>query len=271
MLNNRWNWMPLWSPPGEGAAGDGLTYADDAPKDDAADASADSAADGVADNAADDAAGDKAGDDAAGDDDAASDADAAKAARKAELDAMSPEDRAKAEADDAAAEAEEARLDAIPEDGKYELKMPEGVEVDTALMTELGPEFAALGLSNRDAQRLADKFIAAQTARMTAQAERWNETTQGWVDTAKKDPEIGGAKWDATAAAASGVVERFGTDGLREYLNASGAGNHPELIRLLAKVGAAIGEDDPIVPENPGGGKRDTVTAMYPNDPPKGK
>lgn len=203
-------------------------------------------------------------------------ADEAKAAKRAEREAelakMSPEDRAKAEADDAAAEAEEARVNAVPEDGKYDLKMPEGIQVDQALLDALGPEFKSLELTNGQAQALADKFIKTQQDRAAAAASDWNKTTEGWVDTAKKDPEIGGAKWDQTVKHATGVVERFGTPELQEYLNTSRAGNHPELIRLLAKVGAMIGEDDPIIPENPGAkSAADHATVLYPNDQPKGK
>lgn len=246
MRNNGWN-FPLWSPEGEGA---GAEQVDTAWTE----------------------AGKTVASDVAADDVVATDKDEAKAARQAELDAMSPEDRAKAEADEAASDVEDAKLDMIPEDGVYDLKMPDGVNLDAEMLAALGPEFKELGLSNRDAQRLADKFIAAQTARMTKQAEDWAATTQGWVDEARRDPEIGGAKWDASAAAAAGVVDRFGSPGLREYLNASGAGNHPELIRLLAKVGAAIGEDNPALSESPGGGgKQDAASTLYPNDPPKGK
>lgn len=267
-LNNRWNWMPLWSPAGEGAGG-----GDDAP--------GDAAAVGVATGVADDAnagkpdAGSKAGDPppAEGDAPAAGDnADEAAAARKAELDAMTPEDRAKAEADDAAAAEAEAKLDAIPEDGKYALTMPEGVEVDQALLDALGPEFKDLALSNRDAQRLADKFIEIETAKRAKQAEDWAGTVAKWADDAKKDTEIGGPKWDASVSSAGRALDRFGSPALTEYLDATGAGNHPELIRLLAKVGAAIGEDEPAISENPRGGpKPDTAAVLYPNDTPKGK
>lgn len=197
---------------------------------------------------------------------------AKKAERAADLAKMSPADRAKAEADDAAAEVEQARLDAVPEDGKYDLKMPEGIQVDQELLEAITPEFKSLELTNGQAQALADKFIKAQQDRAGKAADDWAATTSGWVDTAKKDPEIGGAKWDETARVSAGVVERFGSPALKEYLNTSMAGNHPELIRLLAKVGAMIGEDDPITPENPGAKPAaDHATVLYPNDKPKGK
>ena len=162
--------------------------------------------------------------------------------------------------------------DTVPEDGKYNLTMPEGVELDQALLDEVAPQFKELGLTTKQAQALTDKFIAAQTKRAEAQADTWAQTITGWVDQAKADPEIGGAKWDSTVKAASGVVGKFGSPELKEYLNASGAGNHPEMIRFMAKVGAVISEDNPAISENPGKTvARDSAAILYPDDQPKGK
>ena len=49
--------------------------------------------------------------------------------------------------------------DRVPDDGRYQLTMPEGIEVDQELIDALGPDFHALGLTNRQAQQLADRFI----------------------------------------------------------------------------------------------------------------
>lgn len=188
-------------------------------------------------------------------------------------------DPAKTADENAAAKAEHDKtkpaadpLDVVPADGKYALTMPEGVTVDQALLDELSPEFKAAGLTGKQAQALADKYIARKTAEAKAQGEAWAKTTSDWVDAAKADPEIGGAKWDGTVKAASGIVGRFGNDALKEYLNASGAGNHPEMIRFMAKVGAMIGEDKPAISETPGSKvKADSATILYPDDQPKGK
>lgn len=161
--------------------------------------------------------------------------------------------------------------DTVPEDGNYALTMPEGVEVDQELLDALSPEFKELGLTTKQAQALADKFIAAQQAKVEGAQNQFAQTVAGWVDQAKKDPEIGGAKWDGTVKNASGVVSRFGTPELKEFLNTSGAGNHPELIRFMAKVGAMIGEDNPAISENPGRVQsKDTASILYPDDKPKG-
>lgn len=196
-----------------------------------------------------------------------------KAARKAELDKMSPEDRTKAEADDAAKEAEEVRLATVPDDGKYDLKMPDGVELNADLLAAISPDLAALALSNGQAQQLANTFIAAQQAANVKAAEAWATTLNGWVETAKADPEIGGAKWDATVKNATRAIGKFGSPELREYLEHSGGGNHAEMIRAWAKVGAAIGEDNPAVGDPAGKptATADKAAVLYPNDLPKGK
>jgi hypothetical protein len=192
-------------------------------------------------------------------------------------------DPAKSEAENAAAKTEhdktkpaekseaEKALDAVPEDGKYTLAMPEGVEVDQELLDALGPKFKAKNLTTREAQELADEFIKIETARGTKRMEEWGKTISGWADTAKKDAEIGGDKWDATTKAATRAVNTLGSPGLKAYLNASGGGNHPELIRIFAKVGAMISEDNP--PADGAGGKGKPVEAahmLFPNDTPKG-
>jgi len=188
-------------------------------------------------------------------------------------------DPAKSDADNAAAKAEHDKgkpaidpLDLVPEDGKYTLTMPEGVTLDAELLDALGPEFKEAGLTPRQAQKLADKFIEKQRADYAKQSDAWKTTVEGWADKAKNDPEIGGAKWDKTAKDASSLVNRFGTPELKTYLNSSGGGNHPELIRFMAKVGAMIGEDNPAISENRGQKTTaDAAERLYPNDQPKGK
>lgn len=182
------------------------------------------------------------------------------AAAKAEHDKTKPADKG---GDDPA--------NKVPEDGKYSLTMPEGFEVDQALLDELGPEFKELGLTNAQAQKLADKFIAAQQAKAEEQGTKWSETVTKWADDAKADKEIGGDKWDSTVAASQRAVKQFGTPALREYLNASGGGNHPELIRFMAKVGAMIKEDSPAGSGSGGSGKpADPAHVLFPSDAPKG-
>lgn len=188
-------------------------------------------------------------------------------------------DPAKSEEENAAAKAEHDKAkpaskdpaDTVPEDGKYTLTMPDGVELDTELAEALGPDFKDLGLTNAQAQKLVDKYIATQQTRVAKQTEAWAGTVQKWADDAKADKDIGGAKWDQTVAASRRAVGKLGSPALTEYLNSSGGGNHPEMIRFMAKVGAMISEDTPATGGADGKGKPvDHAYAMFPSDAPKG-
>ena len=186
-------------------------------------------------------------------------------------------DPTKSEADNATAKAEHDKakpveaVDTVPEDGKYTLTMPEGVEVDTELLDAVSPEFKSLGLTTKQAQALTDKFVAIQTERAKKQGEGWSKTVEGWIGEAKADPDMGGAKWDATVKVAVKAVDTLGTPALKDYLTASGGGNHPELIRFMAKVGAMIREDNPASGGAGGSGKPiEAAHVLFPNDAPKG-
>lgn len=189
-------------------------------------------------------------------------------------------DPAKSEAENAAAKTEHDKgkpaeksdvADSVPENGKYDLKMPDGVDLDTELADALGPEFADLKLTNAQAQKLVDKYIAVQTARMEKQGADFAETVAGWADTAKKDPDMGGDRWDGTVKTAQRAVNALGTPALKDYLNASGGGNHPELIRFMAKAGELIKEDNPAGGGAEGTGKpAEAAYTLFPTDAPKG-
>jgi hypothetical protein len=186
--------------------------------------------------------------------------DAENAAAKAEHDKTKPAEKK-----------DEDPANKVPEDGKYALTMPDGVEVDQEMLDALGPDFKDIGLTNAQAQKLADKFIKVQQDRMQKQGETWNNTVQKWVDDAKADKEIGGDKWDATVKNAQRAVNTLGTPALKEYLQASGGGNHPELIRVFARAGNLIKEDDPAKGGAEGAGKpADPAHVLFPNDAPKG-
>ncbi len=86
-----------------------------------------------------------------------------------------------------------------------------------------------------------------------------------WVAKAKADPELGGDKFDANLAVAKKAMDRFATPEFKAYLNETGLGNHPEMLRMLFKTGQAISEDK-FVPSNQGNAKaRDAAKTLYPS------
>ena len=201
-------------------------------------------------------------------------------------------DPAKSDADNAAAKAEhdkakpaEPDADKVPEDGKYALKMPDGVDLDAGLAEALSPEFNELGLTNAQAQKLVDKYISVQQERAEANAnspvgvmasvmaEYFKDagTPDTWIAKAKADPEIGGANWATTETNAMRFVKHAADPSLIAYLEASGSGNHPALIKAFAKAGALLREDAPAQGGAGGAGKpAEAAHLLFPNDTPKG-
>lgn len=138
----------------------------------------------------------------------------------------------------------EATQDAnsVPDDGKYEFNLPDGVPLDKELAELAGPQMRDAGITQKQANTLAG--ILGDQRRQ--QAEAWNKTQEDWISNAKADREIGGGGFDRSIDTARKALERFGTPELRDYLTHSGGGNHPELIRFMARVGNAFSEDKPV-------------------------
>lgn len=144
----------------------------------------------------------------------------------------------------------------VPE--KYEFKAPEGVEqLDPQALAVFEPIAKELGLSQEQAQKLVDIYPQIQQQ----QAEAWSKQVTDWGDQVKADKEIGGDKLTASVGQAQKALDQFGTPALREYLESSGLGNHPELVRAFAKVGKMMSEDKIIVPNQ--GGQRSAADILY--------
>lgn len=157
------------------------------------------------------------------------------------------------EDDDKSKDKEVDRTKVPGEKESYALEMPDGVELDTELLDGLAPILREKGFTHEEAQKLADVYIENQTKAAEKVAESWDTTVKDWTGKTKKDKEIGGDKLDESLANANAAIEKYGTKELRQALDNSGLGSHPEMIRLLSRVGTALKDDD--VPR-PGDGAR---------------
>lgn len=137
---------------------------------------------------------------------------------------------------------EEKKPEGAPE--KYEFKAAEGQELDAAALEQFEPIARELNLTNEQAQKMVDLY-GTQILPMVQkqQAEAWQKTTEQWAADVKADKEIGGDKLTASIGVAQRALETFGTPDLKEYLNSTGLGNHPDLIKFCVKVGHAMSED----------------------------
>lgn len=152
----------------------------------------------------------------------------------------------------------------VPE--KYEFKFAEGVKVDEARLAKFSEAAKSLKLTQEQAQSLADQYAEAVAEGATAQTKAWETMVAKWGEDARTDKEFGGTNFDANVGLANKVLTKYGTPQLRQTLNETGVGNHPEIIRLLVKIGKDISEDA----ITPGGspaatGETSAAKRLYPN------
>lgn len=133
--------------------------------------------------------------------------------------------------------------DVVPEDGVYAYTLPEGLTADPAVSEAMNPVFKEAGLTQKQVDLVVGKYADLIQQDQLARTAKVDETLTGWLDTAKKDPEIGGDNWDASVKNANAVLDRFGDDEIDAALRQTGAGVHPSIIRLLSRVGKAIADD----------------------------
>jgi hypothetical protein len=138
----------------------------------------------------------------------------------------------------------------------YEFNLPEGVQFAEGEVDTFKTVAKELKLPKEGAQRILD--IA--TAREQARAEAFQTTVNGWAEATKADKELGK---DENLAIAKKTVETFGTPELKEVLNSSGLGNHPEVVRMLLKIGRQISEDTIVGKGNGANATRDTADILY--------
>lgn len=144
--------------------------------------------------------------------------------------------------------AADAGKTAQPAQEEIEITVPEGAELDTEVLSGYKEVVKELGLSKEQAQKLVDKMAPLMASRTVEVVEKQREA---WKEESLKDPEIGGEKLEKTLAVAKRGLEAVASPKLRQLLSESGLGNHPEVIKAFAKVGAFVGEDGKIVTGGP--------------------
>lgn len=124
-----------------------------------------------------------------------------------------------------------------------DFKMPEGVALDGEMTGEFKTVAKELNLTQDQAQRLAD--LGARQAQKAAGAntEVIKQARAEWSAAAAADKEFGGEGFKGNMAYARKALDTFGTPELRDVLNGSGLGDHPEFIRFMYRAGKAISAD----------------------------
>ena len=115
----------------------------------------------------------------------------------------------------------------------------------------------------------AKHLEALQSQALVEQQSVWEKTNTAWKDAVMKDKEIGGDKWPGVQQQLGGLLAEFGKDipTLRQSLDYTGAGNHPDIIKFLYNVSKALQEGGhAVVGKNANASKAKTKTGtLYDN------
>lgn len=144
---------------------------------------------------------------------------------------------------------------------KYEgLKLPDKVTVDSALVERTAATLRELGLPQDKAQKALD-FIASEAARERDAAlsaysppsvenpeggKLWKEQDTAWKLAALTDKDLGNGKPDQLKASvdlAKKVLAKFGDEESINFVD-SALGSSPAVLRILVRVGKAMGEKE---------------------------
>ncbi len=99
------------------------------------------------------------------------------------------------------------------------------------------------GLDSSKAQGIVDFYAETLAAQEKAGLEAAHAELKGWNEAIVADKELGGANIEATKQHASAALKAYATPELRELLQATGLGSHPEVVRFVTKVGKALADD----------------------------
>ncbi len=139
-----------------------------------------------------------------------------------------------------------APVSVVPE--KYDLKMPEGSLLDAAYSEKVVSEYKKLGFSQEQAQAALSResqAVSEYVNQLKPGGEKWIQQESEWRTKVKTDPEIGGSDQKMAESAEFGnrALKEFFSPEIAQFLQQTGFGSHPELVRGLAKIGRKMAND----------------------------
>ncbi len=137
----------------------------------------------------------------------------------------------------------------VPE--TYALKLPADSTLDPAIVERTAAIARELGLSNEAGQKALD-FAAAERSAAVQEYEAarapggpaWKDNVARLEAEALADPEIGGSPEKLAASAEQGkqVLAKFFPPEIKDFLDTTGLGSDPRVLRGLVKIAKGMGE-----------------------------
>lgn len=153
--------------------------------------------------------------------------------------------------------------------------MPDGFALEGDMLTGVTAIAKAHNMTQEQAQALVDlgvkqaQAVTAGYADLATKspvilADHW---AQEWSKQTAADAVLGGKNLPQTVALSHRVFATFGSPELASFLNETGLAHHPELHRMLVKIGGVVSEDTLVTPQGgaaKNGGQQDVAKRLYP-------
>lgn len=146
----------------------------------------------------------------------------------------------------------------------YKLTVPDGSLLGQPDIERITAEAKAKGLSNEAAQGIVAKENEVVNRYHEIQMANVAEARATWLKDAKADKEIGGENFTKSVELAHRVLEKVSTPAFKDMLNATGFGDHPEVVRVFARLGKMMADDELVVAKTQMVDD-DIATKMYPS------
>lgn len=132
---------------------------------------------------------------------------------------------------------------AEPSSQAAELKLPEGIEVDKQFLEKAQAAWKEVGMPVEHQQKTLDMYVEYISAQTKAFEEMQAKQRADWREQIKADPELGGAKLEATLATVAKARDKFFGEDAVKLMELTGLGDHPAFVRALYQIGARVSED----------------------------
>ena len=145
-----------------------------------------------------------------------------------------------------------------------DFKLPEGMESSPESLAAFKTLAGEYKLTQEQAQKLVDMQAGLMSKYTKATEDRWAEVNKEWKAAAQSDKEFGGKDFAANLGIAKKALEKYGSPALKDAIELTGMGNHPEFIRLLFKIGQTLKEDKVMDCGQESGNKADLAKRLFP-------
>ncbi len=129
----------------------------------------------------------------------------------------------------------------------YVLKNANGEDVEPQELEMMSRMFKDVNLSQEQAQKLYSAYEKEQSSFIEQSQKAFNQMRDDWFNQTISDPQLGGQNIGQTKLCIKRVMQQCGNKELSEFLNKTGLGFNPAMVRFMTKVGELLGNDNHFV------------------------